>query len=259
MMRLFSEMSSADRYGSSGTIAVLPLGSLEAHGPHLPLGTDGYIVEGLLDSVASHLLNQDVTVLRLPLLWLGASEEHLGTPGTLSLSGEQIIATLTTLGEGLAVTGVSRLLFFNGHGGNIAPANIAALRLRRSSAMLVANLHWLDLGLPEDLVAPTAVTIDVHGGWVETSMLMHLRRDLVASEHIRPQPARPPSPFLFPMGPVAWGWETKDLSGSDCVGRPDLAQAGIGQRLFTHTSKALAHLLEELAVAPWPPDYKAQS
>ena len=120
MMRLFSEMSSADRYESSGTVAVLPLGSLEAHGPHLPLGTDGYIVEGLLDSVASHLLNQDVTVLRLPLLWLGASEEHLGTPGTLSLSGEQIIATLTALGEGLAVTGVSRLLFFNGHGGNIA-------------------------------------------------------------------------------------------------------------------------------------------
>lgn len=255
MIRYFSDHTSSDRFDGAGTIAILPLGATEAHGAHLPLGTDGHIVDGILNATEPLLTNETVTVLRLPVLWFGASEEHLATPGTLSISAEQTVATIVTLGEGLAAAGVSRLLLFNGHGGNIAPANIAALRLRRTSAMLVGNLHWLDLGLPAELDPPTPLALDVHGGWVETSVLMHLRPDLVRAERSGPHQADPPAPCLFPTGPVSWGWETTDLSGKDCVGRPDLARAELGACLIAHAARSLAHVVEELALAAWPPKH----
>jgi creatinine amidohydrolase len=252
MIRPLAEVPAGTRFPSIGTVAVLPLGSVEAHGPHLPLGTDGYIVEGLLDA-AKGLVGDRVTALRLPLMALGASEEHLGTPGTLSLTAEQLVAAIMAAGAGVAVMGVSRLLLVNGHGGNVSAANIAALRLRRNHGMLVANLHWLDLGLPADLDPPTNVAADVHGGWIETSVMMRLRPDLVSSRLPAARPAQAPVPILFPTGPVAWGWEMADLAGADYAGRPDLARADIGARLVAHAAGALARTIEEIALAPWPP------
>ena len=77
---------------ADGAIAVLPLGAIEAHGPHLPLGTDGIIAEGILDRAAT-LDRSHLPVLRLPLLWLGASAEHDDRAGTLSNTPEALIAT----------------------------------------------------------------------------------------------------------------------------------------------------------------------
>jgi creatinine amidohydrolase len=253
MMRTLTELPAGARFPSIGTVVVLPLGSVEAHGPHLPLGTDGTIVEGLLDAAAARLAGDRVTALRLPLMPVGVSEEHLTSPGTVSLTAEQLIAAITTAGTGVAAGGVSRLLFVNGHGGNVSAANIAALRLRRRQGMLVVNLHWLDLGLPADLDPPTSVAADVHGGWIETSVMMHLRPDLVSFPLPGARPARPPAPILFPTGPVAWGWEMADLAGADFAGRPDLARADIGARLVAHAAGALARTIEEIALAPWPP------
>jgi creatinine amidohydrolase len=253
MMRLLAEGPAGTRFPSIGTVAVLPLGSVEAHGPHLPLGTDGYIVEGLLDAAAEGLAGDRVTALRLPLMPMGVSEEHMGAPGTLSLTAEQLIAAIAAAGAGVVAAGVSRLLLVNGHGGNVSAANIAALRLRRNHGMLVANLHWLDLGLPADFDPPANVTADVHGGWIETSVMMHLRSDLVSSRLPAARPAQPPAPILFPTGPVAWGWEMADLAGADYAGRPDLARTDIGARLVAHAAGALARAIKVIALAPWPP------
>lgn len=253
MMRALAEVPAGTRYPAEGTIAVLPLGSTEAHGPHLPLGTDSIIVEGLLDAAAEHLTGDSVTTLRLPLMPVGVSEEHLASPGTESVTAEQFIAAITEEGARLAAAGVSRLLFVNGHGGNISAANIAALRLRRDHGMLTANLYWLDLGLPVDFDPPTGIAADVHGGWIETSVMMHLRPDLVSSPLPAGRKARPPSPILFPTGPVAWGWEMADLGGADFAGRPDLARANIGAHLVAHAAAALASTIEDIALAPWAP------
>ena len=252
MMRALADVPADARFPSIGTVAVLPLGSTEAHGPHLPLGTDSIIVEGLLDAAAERLAGDRVTALRLPLIPVGVSEEHLASPGTESLTAEQFIAAVAATGADVAGAGVSRLLLVNGHGGNISAANIAALRLRRSHGMLVANLHWLDLGLPADLDPPTSVAADVHGGWIETSVMMHLRPDLVSSPLPAARPAQPPIPILFPTGPVSWGWEMADLGGADFAGRPDLARADIGARLVAHAAGLLAQMMEDVALAPWP-------
>ena len=235
---------------SADTVVILPLGAMESHGPHLPLGTDGTIAELLLDR-ASERHTGPTTMLRLPLLWLGASAEHAHNAGTLSTEPEALIAQIVEIGKGLHRAGARRIVLFNGHGGNIALARIAILKLRTRFDMLAAHAHWLDFGLPADLTPPTPVRADVHGGWVETAVMLHLAPTLVDMKTARAQPARPPSPLLSPAGPLAWGWRSDDLGGS-WIGNPELGTAEIGHKLANHAADKLNTLVTELAAAPWP-------
>jgi creatinine amidohydrolase len=125
-------------------ITVIPLAAMEAHGPHLPLGTDGIIVDGILDHAAA--LDQSAhAVYRLPTLWLGASEEHVDHPGTLSLNAEQMISQIVAIGEGLAHCGLRRVMLFNAHGGNVAAA--AAKAMNEIESTLDAAVGLDDHGL----------------------------------------------------------------------------------------------------------------
>jgi len=251
MLIPYAHLTQADLPWSDG-IAIIPVAALETHGPHLPLGTDGLIAEGLLDAAAERITAKTAC---LPVLWLGASAEHADHPGTLSREPEQMIADIVSLGEGLTAAGFRRVVIFNGHGGNIALGSIAALKLRTRFNMLAANVHWLDFGLPPGLAAPTPLAEDVHGGWVETSVLLHLHPQAVQGEVLAPAPATAPSPRLFPRGPVNWGWKIGDLQSGDAsgwIGRPDLASAQLGLALVDHAAASLARLIDEMAVAPWP-------
>ena len=233
-------------------VALIPLAAVEAHGPHLPLGTDGIIAEGIIDHAAS-LDRSAHAVYRLPTLWLGASDEHADRRGTLSLDSEQIIGQIVAIGEGLARCGIRKTVLFNAHGGNVALASIAALKLRTRFSMLAASIHWLDFGLPPDLTAPAAVTEDVHGGWIETSILLHLASHLVAKEQPPAARAIPPSPGLFPSGNIQWGWKTSDLAPDGYIGRPDLATSALGKALTVYAAERLVQTLHNLAKAPWAP------
>lgn len=238
-------------------VAIIPLAAVESHGPHLPLGTDGLIVEGLLDR-AEKEESGAATFVRLPLQWLGASAEHADHSGTLSIEPEHLIAQIVAVAEGLARAGIRRVVLFNGHGGNVAAAAIAALKLRTRLDMLAASTHWLDFGLPAGLVPPAPLAGDVHGGWVETAVLLHLAPQLVVKAAIAARPATSPAPSLFPQGPIAWGWKLDDLAAADYgaggwIGNPSLATAELGRALSEHAAAGLMKLLRELAAAPWVP------
>jgi creatinine amidohydrolase len=231
------------------TVAVLPLGATEYHGPHLPLTTDALIVDGILDRART--LDQTATkVLRLPTVMVGASAEHADRPGTISVEPEELIAQIVAAGETLAQAGIKRMVLFNGHGGNVAAASIAALKLRTQFAMLVASAHWLDFGLPAQMKQPAPVMGDVHGGWIETSVLMHLSASHVTGNP-GPADAVTPAPSLYPSGPIAWGWMTSDMVDGGWVGRPDLAQAALGAAMIDHAAESLLGLVQELAAARW--------
>ncbi len=232
-----------------GAVAVIPLASMETHGPHLPLGTDGLIAEGILAQTANHVTARAVS---LPTLWLGASSEHCSHAGTLSCEPEQMIAAIVALGEGLARAGIARVVLFNGHGGNVALGSIAALKLRTRFDMLAASAHWLDFGLPPGLTPPAPAHADVHGGWVETSVMLHLAPHLVNTEKAKANDAKAPASGLFPAGPTNWGWKIEDLAAGGWIGRPDLANAGLGKAMVDHAAAALAKLVDELAAAKWP-------
>lgn len=248
MLIPYTQLNQTDLPWTDG-IAVIPLGAVETHGPHLPLGTDGLIAEGVLDQASPRMTTK---AARLPLMWLGASAEHSGRAGTLSREPEDMIGEVVALGAGLHAAGFRRVVLFNGHGGNAALASIAALKLRTRFDFLVASAHWLDFGFPDAFVPPASAVKDVHGGWIETSVLLHLAPDQVKMSAAQAADATPPASVLYPEGPIAWGWKTDDLTDGGWIGRPDLARADIGKRLVDHAAEKLAALIDALALAQWP-------
>jgi creatinine amidohydrolase len=242
-------------------LAVVPLGAMETHGPHLPLGTDAIIAERFLDLALARDEIADIEVFRLPTIWLGASAEHRHGRGTLSLEPEQFVDTLVAVGDGLAHAGFDRLLMVNAHGGNVAAIQIAALKLRERHRLLAAFVHWADFGFPAEMDAPGDPRHDVHGGWLETSIMLDLAPELVDRSQLAPSPASPPAASLYPLGPVSWGWMTGDMASagegqseaSTWIGRPDLASAEIGRRIAAHVSESLAAAIRDLAQAGWTP------
>ncbi|MBL8658806.1 MAG: creatininase family protein [Rhodospirillales bacterium] len=233
-------------------VAVLPLGSIEDHGPHLPVGTDTILAERLLDCAEPALAGTAVTVLRLPALWLGASLEHAERAGTVSIEAETFVANICAVAAAVAGCGVRRLLTLSAHGGNTAALSVAALKARQGLGLLVAHPHWLDFGMPETLKPPTPVREDVHGGWLETALMLHLTPHLVAPDLAAANPPRRMGSSLYPYGPVPWAWRSEDLAHGGWSGRPDLATAEIGRRLSEHIVSGIVQLVRDLAAAPWP-------
>jgi creatinine amidohydrolase len=232
---------------SDRRLVILPLAATEQHGPHLPLSTDADIGLGLLDAALGHL-PASVVVERLTAVTVGASQEHARFPGTLSVSTEELIETIVGRGTELASEGVRRLLLSNSHGGNRHAMDAAALRLRAAHGMLVVKASWFrfprpDVGLPEQ-----EWRHGLHGGAVETAMMLHLRPDLVRMKQI----ARFPSVAeelegrmrrLAPEGEASFAWLADDLNPQGVVGDATLATAEMGARLVEHYSHVLADVI----------------
>ncbi|HEX2547276.1 MAG TPA: creatininase family protein, partial [Ramlibacter sp.] len=129
--RFWAELTSADfaSLDPATTVAVLPVGATEQHGPHLPLSVDHSLADGIV-ARALPQLPASASVLVLPTQQVGYSPEHASFPGTLTLPIETVIATWVAIGESVARTGVRKLLVFNTHGGQASLLDIVARELR---------------------------------------------------------------------------------------------------------------------------------
>lgn len=235
----------------SETVAILPLGAVEAHGPHLPSGTDTLIAEGIVDAAATQI-GDETSVLRLPTLWLGASVEHTERAGTLSTPAEALLQQIDDVVASVVQLGITRIVLFSAHGGNNPVARVAAMTARSLHGALCAAVHWMDFGLPAGFDVPSPTRSDTHGGWMETSIMMALTPELVQAP-LPPQTAKAaPAPFLYPDGPVHWGWMSDDLGGDGFIGTPALASPELGDALVAHAGLSLATLAQQLSDARWP-------
>jgi len=115
-------------------VAILPVAAIEQHGPHLPLGVDAIINEGIVRA-AMPLMPDSVLVL--PTMEIGKSNEHQAFPGTLTLSAETLIRLWTEIGDSVARAGVRKLLIFNSHGGQTGLPEVVATDLRARLGMIV--------------------------------------------------------------------------------------------------------------------------
>lgn len=232
------------------TVAVLPVAAVEQHGPHLPVSVDATINAGILTR-ALDLVPADATVLALPMQSVGLSVEHIRFPGTLTLSAETLISVLTDIGRSVARAGVRRLVILNSHGGQPQVVDIACRRLR-GDGLFAVNCMASRLGLPESVVlSQEEDRYGIHGGLVETSLMLALRPDRVRmpdalnfrSAWIAKQAVMT---MLTPEGGVGFGWETQDLHPAGALGDAGAATEAIGSAILAYQAARLAVLFDEV-------------
>jgi creatinine amidohydrolase len=231
-------------------IAVLPLAATEQHGPHLPLGTDVMIGEAYLARV-HELLPAKTPATFLPQQTIGISTEHTYYPGTLTLPTDVALKTWTTLGEGVAHAGIKKLVMVTSHGGNSAAMTLVAQDLRAQYALFVVTTSWSRLCAADRLFSAEEVRHGIHGGAVETSIMLARYPQFVRQEAIadfRPASVAMEKDYrwLSAQRPAAFAWLAQDLHESGAMGDATKASANHGEQLLDHGARAFCELLEEV-------------
>ena len=251
LKRNWVDMTTEDFAGNTAAwIAVLPLSAVEQHGPHLPLGTDAFIADAYLVR-ARELLPDDLPVTFLPPQTIGTSAEHRAFPGTLSLSPETLIRAVTETAESVHRAGVRKLVLANSHGGNVAALDLVALDLRARLNMLAVTCSFARLGYPEGTFSPEETTHGIHGGDIETSMMLAARPELVRTERAANFTSATVAlarefKWLRADAPAGFGWMSQDLHPSGAIGDATLAKAEKGEAALAHGAKAFVELLSEV-------------
>lgn len=230
---------SRDRGRGPERVAILPVGAIEQHGPHLPVDTDARIADALCRAAAAR-----TGCLALPVLAYGCSFGHgEAWPGTLSLDPETLTRTVREIGRWLLATGFDRLLIVNSHFGNWAAlkCGIDHLRLAHAGAIHVGAVNTWEL-TREVNAWFLSDGDDIHANRAETSLIMHLAPQLVPARRVRDadDPDRTEG--------LVFTWLVPQTSRNGVTGKPSLASAAEGATWFAAMSEALAGRVRQAAV-----------
>lgn len=232
-------------------IAIFPIASTEQHGPHLPVATDVAIARGMLDELRTQRPD-DLDFLVLPVQEIGKANEHKYGPGTLSLGADILIPAWTAIGAKVHEAGLRKMVIVNSHGGNLDIMSIVARELRVRYDMAVVATQWGRFGNPEGLISDHERAFGIHGGDVETSLMLHFRPELVRMEAAknfvsRAEDMRAQSRFLQPLPPHALAWIAHDLNPDGVVGDASAATAEKGAAICRHQVAGFVELLRDVA------------
>ncbi|CAN5141938.1 creatininase family protein [soil metagenome] len=232
---------------TADSIIVLPTGSIEHHGPHLPLATDLILADLMSSRIVDAAVAAGLDVWRLAPLAYTKSDEHHWAPGTMWVSWDTLMRTLVDIGRSVANTPARTLVFYNGHGGNTALLMVA---LRELHIQFGLRTFLMNAGMPagDGVNGPDERGFGIHGGHGETSMVMALRPELVdvslASRWV-PDAIADFEHVKFNGGSVAFGWQSDDFGPSGVIGDPTEASAAWGAHLVeTSTAQGVAELAE---------------
>lgn len=239
---------------SERSIVIQPVGAIEQHGPHLPFDTDLVVATELVDATVA-ARGDELDCWVLPPLAYSKSNEHAWAAGTVWLSASTMLAVLDDIGRCVAALPTRTLVFLNGHGGNSALLQVANRELRLRFGLRTFLAHP---GLPADQGGTSPADelgMGIHGGTDETSLMLHLRPDLVAMDqaerHVPEQLAG--NRYVRFGGPVSFGWLSDDFGPEGVIGDPRPATAERGKELFEASVTAFGEALAEIAAFPLPP------
>lgn len=259
--RWWSEFKAADfaDLDPMETIAMLPIAAVEQHGPHLPVGTDEMLNRGCLEMMLERL-PADLDLRILPIQSVGKSNEHVWATGTLTFDAATAIKAWTELGLSVASCGIRKLVMVNSHGGNEEIMGIVARELRVRAGMLVVKTGWTRFAPPAGLISEDERRLGIHGGDLETSLMLHFRPDLVdmsKAENFASRAARDEAEFthIRPTGTHAYAWIASDLNPAGTVGNAAIATAEKGRAIAEAEVVGMIELLEEVRRAPLPADH----
>ena len=235
------------------SILIQPVGAVEQHGPHLPLITDLLIAEATAEAVLAER-GDELDLWLLPTLGYSKSNEHAWAAGSIWLGPGTMLAVLDDLGRSLAPLAARKLVFLNGHGGNSSLLNVACRELRLHHGLETFLMHP---SVPPDQGGASTedeLGMGIHAGLHETSMVLHLRPDLVdlsvgyrnvpeeldANRHVR-----------FGGG-VSFGWLSNDFGPDGFIGDPTAATAELGEQLFRAAVTVVGEQLAEVSRFSFP-------
>lgn len=243
------EFAALDR---KAAVAILPVGAIEQHGPHLAMSVDRDLTMAVL-ARAMPLIDPALTVLALPVQAIGKSTEHQAWPGTLSLSADTLLRVLHDIAASVHRAGILRLMLLNGHGGNRALLDLAARDLRADLGLITAHVAWDDLADADSVVGPDEARDGLHAGDVETSAMLATLPEKVrmglaegfGSAHLQWNDSFPG--LGLGAAPLRPGWLMADLNPKGAIGNAAAATAEKGERLLANSAGTLARLIGAFA------------
>lgn len=238
------------------TIAILPIAAIEQHGPHLPVGTDAILNQGCLEMLVAQA-PADLDLRVLPVQTAGKSNEHIWASGAVSHRAATLIDAWTELGLCVARAGIRKLVFVNSHGGNEEIMGIVARELRVRAGMLVVKSGWTRFPPPEGLLTDIERRHGIHGGDLETSLMLHFRPELVEMDKLEDFTsiaARDEAEYVYlrPTGAHAYAWIASDLNPAGAVGEAAKATSEKGRLIAEKEVAGMIGMLREVARFPLP-------
>ena len=236
------------------TMVILPVGSLEQHGPHLPVEVDSVLGETVAIRTAERMGAKGRSALVLPMLWTGLSEHHMSFGGTITLDLSTFNGLIENVCRSVLRHGFRRIVLLNGHGGNENALRNCTDALSVSlDTPIVQFTYWYAAAEPIGAILETQKGLS-HACEAETSMMMALRRDLVAEDRIPLAKVNRGPDVADLVGDGVYRWRSiASRSSSGVLGNPEAASPEKGERLLDAITSALANKLcnEELWALPW--------
>lgn len=237
----------------NGSILIIPVGSLEQHGYHLPVSTDTLLVNAVAYAGAEHV-HKSLPVLVTPAIWSGRSPHHLPFGGTISLETTTLLNLLSEIAETSLENGFDAVLFLNGHAGNMPAVSSAVSDVGEDHPDCeVLGMTYFHLAEPvADEIRESDLGGISHGGEFETSLLLHLYPELVDEERVegtyRDEPYEHGRQDLFADGPLSIYRTFDEYTQSGAIGAPEYATADKGKRLFECLKIELSSVLREIHI-----------
>jgi creatinine amidohydrolase len=234
-------------------VAVLPVGAVEQHGPHLPVRVDAAINTGIV-ARAVELMAPNFPAVVLPMTPVGKSDEHLAFPGTLTLSHETLARVWYELGECVHRAGFRKILFLNSHGGQPQSLEIVCRDLRVKLGMFALTTMWPQLINLTDLFDAVELKHGIHGGQIETSLMLHLHPELVKMElaenfvPVTVQIERESE--MLGQGAAYFGWQAQDFHPKGVSGDASKSTAELGGEVVERAARRLVMLIDEISRYP---------
>lgn len=232
-------------------IVIVPVGSTEQHGPHLPVQVDALLATEVARRAAARIASTEPVVVA-PTVWVGLAEHHMNLGGTITLDFATFHALLRCVCESIWRHGYRRILLLNGHGGNIMALNVIVGELKHElNADIATATYWELPGAVEAFAHILERQQNVlHAGEAETAMLLHLKPDLVDRDAMAS--VVPPNEDLEPEDGVYRWRPMTDFTDSGVLGVPSVATAVKGERLLEAAAEALAGAVTNGDIWPAP-------
>ncbi len=252
MAKLLAELTTdeVERLDKSQTVVMIPIASIEQHGPHLPLGTDTMILEGVLKEVMNR--SEDLPLLVTPLLPIGKSNEHMPFKGTLTLSYQTLLSIVTDIVRSIARHGFKKVVIFNSHGGNTEVLTSLSRDLRDEFEIQAYVIDWWFTDFWADILAKYQESPRdgvFHAGELESSLMLALRPELVKIDLFKtsfPREKLRNNRYVTILGPVTMGWRSNDITDSGVIGDPTKATAEKGRIFLDFAADKIVDIVKEI-------------